>query len=100
MKALLKYYKKIYNHTEKLLKKVFGLNVWDSMLELNRLKGEIEKECGKPISEITCEDLYKNKISFDYCKYRTLDKILSVLSGATFLNSFCDEDMEAIANEK
>lgn len=100
MRALKRYYKKVYSHTNRLLKKVFGLGVRDSMLELNRIKKEIEKEIEKPISEITPEDLYKTKMTFDYCKYKTLDGILGVLSGATFLSSFCEEDMEEIANER
>ena len=99
MRALEKYYKKVYKCTNKLLKKVFGLNVEESMKELQKIRSEMEKVVKKPVGEITTEDLIKNKLSFQYCKYRTLDSILGVLSGATFLNSFCGEDMEEIANE-
>lgn len=99
MRALKRYYKKVYNCTNRLLKKVFGLNVNESMKELQKIRSEIEKIVEKPVGEITTEDLIKNKLSIQYCKYRTLDSILSVLSGATFLKSFCNEDMEEIANE-
>lgn len=99
MRALKRYYKKVYNCTNRLLKKVFGLNVNESMKELCKIKSEIEDSIKKPVGEITSEDLIKHKLSIQYCKYRTLDKVLSVLSGATFLKAFCDKDMEEIANE-
>lgn len=99
MRALKRYYKKVYNCTNRLLKKVLGLNVDESMRELCKIKSEIENSIKKPVGEITTDDLIKNKLSIQYCKYRTFNNILSVLSGATFLKSFCDEDMEEIANE-
>ena len=100
MKILERYYNKIFRHTRKLLRKVFGLNVAESMIELNRIKKEIEKESGKDISEITTEDLYKNKLSYDYCKYKTLDEILSVISKVSFLNSFYEKDVEELKKWK
>jgi hypothetical protein len=102
MKVLERYYKKIYSHTERLLKKVFGMSVIESMSDLNKTKCEIEKIIGKPISEITNEDLYENyrkNLSYKYSKYYTLNRILSVLSGASFLNSFCDEDIKRVKDE-
>ena len=99
MKVLEKYYKKIYNHTNKLLKKVFGLNVNEAIVESHKIKKDIEKAIKKPIAEITLNDLIENKLSHLYCKYRTLNNILKVISGASFLNSFCKEDMEEIINE-
>ena len=99
MRALRRYYKKIYNCANKLLKKVLGLNVEESMKELHKIRSEIESVIKKPVGEITTDELIKNKLSFQYCKYRTLENILGVLSGATFLNSFCNEEMEEIANE-
>ena len=96
MKILEKYYKKIYRHTDKLLKKIFGFGVEESRVELQKVKSEMEGKVKKPVGEITTEDLINNKLSFQYCKYRTLRNILSVLSGALFLNSFCDEDIEVI----
>lgn len=99
MRALKRYYKKVYNCTNRLLKKVFGLNVDNSMEELQKIRSEMEKIVKKPVGEITTEDLIKHKLFIQYCKYRTLDNILSVLSGATFLKLFCDKDMGEIANE-
>lgn len=96
MKELEKYYRKIYKHTEKLLQKVFGFDVVSSMKEFVELKKEIEKKTGKPISKTTSDDLIKNKMSYDYIKYQTLDKILSVLSGASFISSFCDDDIDLV----
>lgn len=96
MKVLERYYKKIYKYTNKLLRKVFNLNVVDSMKEVYNLKSEIEKEIKKRIEEITTEDLIEKKLSYKYCKYRTMNNILSVISGASFLNSFCDEDLEEV----
>lgn len=99
MKVLTRYYKKIYRYTNRLLKKVFGLNITSSMAESYRIKSEIEKEIGKPIEMITKEDLIEKKLSVQYCKYRTMENILSVVSGALFLDSFCKEDLEEIKNE-
>lgn len=99
MKILERYYKKIYKYTNKLLKKVFDLDVVTSMKEVHNLKSEIEKEIGKEIEKITKEDLIEKKLSYKYCKYRTMNNILSVISGASFLNSFCDEDLEEVKNE-
>lgn len=92
MKLLERYYKKIYKHSGKLLKKVFGLDVEESMAELYKIKHEIETKIEKPINEITNDDLIKNKLSNLYCKYKTL----YVLSGAAFISSFCDENIEEI----
>lgn len=99
MKALQRYYNKIYKHTNRLLKKVFGLNVEESMMELHNIKIFIEEKIEKPIEEITTEDLIKNKLSFQYCKYRTIDKILSVLSGAAFMSTYYDNDIKEITDE-
>ena len=99
MKILERYYKKIYKQTDKLLKKVFGFGVEQSQVELQRVKSEMEGKIKKPVGDITITDLIENKLSLQYCKYRTLSNILSVLSGALFLNSFCDEDIEVIRNE-
>lgn len=99
MKILERYYKKIYKYTNKLLKKIFNLDVVTSMKEVHNLKLEIEKEIGKEIEKITKEDLIEKKLSYKYCKYRTMNNILSVISGASFLNSFCDEDLEEVKNE-
>lgn len=96
MKILEKYYKKIYKHTNKLLKKIIGLDVTGAMAESYRLKKEIEKKCEKKFEKITVEDLIKNKLSYDYCKYKTLNNILAVISGAAFINSFCEKDVEEI----
>lgn len=100
MKDLERYYRKIYKCTNKLLQKVFGLDVEDSMVELNKSRKEIEEIIKKDIGKITTEDLIKNKLTFKYCKYRTLNNILSVISGASFLNAFCDEDIEVVKNER
>lgn len=99
MKILEKYYNKIYRHTNKLLKKIFNLNVEESMIELYNLKKEIQRKVEKPIEEITTEDLIKNKLSLQYCKYRTIDKILSVLSGVAFMSTYCDNDIKEITDE-
>ena len=32
------------------------------------------KKIEKPIEDITSEDLIKNKLSLQYCKYQTIDK--------------------------
>lgn len=99
MRILKRYYKKIYKYTDKLLKKVFGMNVIDSMRKTYDLKKSIEKKINKPIDEITADDLIKNKLSVDYCEYRTLNEILGVLSGASFLNIFREEELKEIENE-
>lgn len=99
MRILKRYYKKIYKYTDKLLKKVFDMNAIDSMSKTYELKKSIEKKIKKPIDEITTDDLIKYKISADYCEYRTLNEILGVLSGASFLNIFREEELKEIENE-
>lgn len=99
MKILEKYYNKIYRHTNKLLKKIFSLNVEESMIELYNLKKEIQGKIKKPIEDITTEDLIKNKLSLQYCEYRTIDKILSVLSGAAFMSTYYDNNIKEITDE-
>lgn len=99
MRILKRYYKKIYKYTDKLLKKVFGMNVINSMRKTYELKKSIEKKIKKPIDEITTDDLIKHKLSADYCEYRTLNEILGVLSGASFLNIFREEELKEIENE-
>lgn len=99
MKILEKYYKKIYMHTDKLLKKVFGTGVISSMRKNCELKRDIEKSIQKPIEEITLNDLTEKKLSAKYCEYKTLSEILRVLSGVAFLNSYRNEDIEEIKNE-
>lgn len=96
MKVLERYYEKIYKYTNKLLRKIFGLDVTDAMAESYRIKSEIEKKIKKPIEKITTEDLINHKLSYLYCKYRTLQNILSVISGAAFINSFCEDDVKEI----
>lgn len=96
MKVLERYYKKIYRYTNKLLKKLFGLNINDTMSESYRIKSEIEKKIKKPIEMITTDDLIIYKLSHQYCKYRTMNNILGIISGALFINSFCEDDIKEI----
>lgn len=99
MKVLERYYEKIYKYTNKLLRKIFGLDVTAAMGESYRIKSEIEKKIEKPIEMITTDDLINHKLSYNYCKYRTINKILEVISGAAFINSFCKDDIKEIKNE-
>ena len=48
----------------------------------------------KDISEITNEDLIKNKISCQYAKYRTTSKVLEVLEQACTIKNFSIEEFE------
>lgn len=99
MKILNKYYNKIYKYTNKLLRKIFELDVMTAMAESFRIKSEIEKKIEKPIEMITTDDLINYKLSYNYCKYKTINKILEVISGAAFINSFCEDDIKEIKNE-
>lgn len=99
MKVLERYYGKIYRHTEKLLKKVFGKNVIESMKRSCELRKEIESKIGKPIIEITLDDLVSKKVSCQYCEYRTLEEILGIISGASFLKAYRKEELKEIENE-
>jgi len=96
MGAIYRYYKKIYKCTDKLLLKLFGLNIEDSMVEMNKIKAEIESKIKKPIDDITMDDMIKNFLSHQYCKYRTMSKILNVLSGVVTLDTFYKEDIEEL----
>jgi hypothetical protein len=99
MKVLERYYEKIYKYTNKLLRKIFGLDVTAAMAESCRIKSEIEKKIEKPIEMITTEDLINHKLSYLYCKYKTISNILEVISGAAFVNSFCKDDVKEIKDE-
>jgi hypothetical protein len=99
MKVLERYYEKIYKYTNKLLRKIFGFDVTAAMAENYRIKSEIEKKIEKSIEMITTEDLINHKLSYLYCKYRTINKILEVISGAAFVNSFCKDDIKEIKDE-
>jgi hypothetical protein len=99
MKVLERYYEKIYKYTNKLLRKIFGLDVTAAMTESYRIKSEIEKKIEKPIEMITTDDLINYKLSYNYCKYKTINKILEVISGAAFINSFCEDDIKEIKDE-
>lgn len=99
MKIIEKYYRKIYKHTEKLLKKVLGLNVMESMVEFNSLKKKMKDLTGKEVEEINTIDLIENKLSFDYAKYCTLKSILDVISGVAFLSTFYTDEIEELKNE-
>lgn len=99
MKVLERYYEKIYKYTNKLLIKIFGLDVTTAMAENYRIKSEIEKKIEKSIEMITTEDLINHKLSHLYCKYKTISNILEVISGAAFINSFCKDDVKEIKNE-
>ena len=93
-KNLDKYYMKIYRETERLLKKMFGFGVHDGMVRLCELKKFMQSEIGHPIEDITMEDLIRCKLSVQYCEYRTLSKILEVLSGACFLKTFTADEIK------
>lgn len=99
MKVLERYYEKIYKYTNKLLKKLFGLDITSAMAESYKIKSEIEKKIEKPIDMITTDDLINYKLSYNYCKYRTINKILEVISGAAFVNLFCKDDIKEIKDE-
>ena len=99
MKVLERYYEKIYKYTNKLLRKIFVLVVTAAMVESYRIKSEIEKKIEKPIEMITTEDLINHKLSYLYCKYKTISNILEVISGAAFVNSFCKDDVKEIKDE-
>ena len=99
MKVLERYYEKIYKYTNKLLRKIFGLDVMAAMAESYRIKSEIEKKIEKPIEMITTKDLINHKLSYLYCKYKTISNILEVISGAAFVNLFCKDDVKEIKDE-
>lgn len=94
MRTLERYYNKIYRETDRLLKKMFGFGVQDGFKRQYEVRKEIESQTGKPIAETTVDDLIKYKLSVVYCEYRTLSKILEVLSGACFLKTFTADEIK------
>lgn len=73
--------------TEKLLKKMFGYRtVKDAITERKMLVVQLEKSCGKKITDFTMGDV--KKCPYDYSKYRTLDKILSIYLDLVSLDKF------------
>ena len=94
MKCADKYYYKIYKQTNKLTKKLFGLDVVDTLHLRFELKSSIQRMIKKDISEITNEDVIKNKISCQYAKYKTTSKILEVLEQACVFKNFLIEEFE------
>ena len=94
MKCVDKYFNKIYKQTNKLTKKLFGLNTIETFHLRFELKKFIQKLINKDISEITSEDIIKNKIGYQYAKYKTFSKILEVLEQACMLKIFSIEEFE------
>lgn len=100
MRNLDKYYQKIYKETDRLLKRMFGLDVHEGMKKTYELKKDIEVKINKPICDITKDDLVEFRLSIQYCEYRTLSKILEVLSGACFLKTFTDDEIRSVWYER
>ena len=94
MKCADKYYYKIYKQTNKLTKKLFGLDIIGTLHLRYELKSSIQKVINKDISEITNEDIIKNKIGCQYAKYRTVSKVLEVLEQACAFKNFSIEEFE------
>lgn len=88
MKIIDRYYLKIYNQTNKISKKLFGVKVPGALHLRFELKKELEKITKKPVNEITDEDIWKNKIGYKMAKYRTLCKVLEILESACTLKTF------------
>lgn len=94
MKIADKYYEKIYKQTEKLTKKLFKQDITGCMAMKFQLKQEIEDTIDGSIAGITVEDIYKNKLGYNYAKYRTLSKILEILESACTFKTFTIEELE------
>lgn len=105
MKLTDKYYKKVYKETSKLTKKLFGKDIVDCLVERYSLKTVFEKMEGKPINEITGQDIQSrrniliaenkpNDLLFRWAKYKTLCKILEVIETADTLKTFTIQGYE------
>lgn len=96
MKIVNKYYTKVEKLTNKLIKKMFGCeSIQDALVMQRELKIEIETRIKKPIEEITNDDFIKNNmLSYDYAKYKTISKILDIISGVIILDKFVADDYE------
>ena len=95
MKIVNKYYMKIEKLTNKLIKRMFGCKtIQDAFILQRKLKVGIEARIKKQISEITNDDIIKNKLSYDYAKYRTISKILEIVSEVVVLDKFIADDYE------
>lgn len=96
MKIVSKYYNKIEKLTNKLIKKMFSCeSIQDALVMQRKLRIEIETRIKKPIEEITNDDFIKNSIlSYDYARYRTISKILDIISQVVVLDKFIADDYE------
>lgn len=94
MRLIDKYYDKLYKQTLKVTKKLFGRDITESLVLRNSLKNEIQDSLKKPMSEITYDEIAKNKLCYQYAKYKTLSKILEVLEEACLLKTFIIEEFE------
>lgn len=96
MKIVSKYYNKIEKITNKLIKKMFGCkSISDAFIMQRELRIKIEEIIKKPIDEITNEDFIKNGfLAYNYAKYRTISKILQIISEVVVLDKFVVDDYE------
>lgn len=94
MKAVDRYYYKVYKQTEKITRKLFGCDVTSALALRYQIKSDIEKKISKKIDDITTEDIISNHISCDYAKYRTLLRLLETLESACVFKTFTIEEFE------
>lgn len=83
-----KYCRKIEKKTLKLIFKMFRYkNIEEAIKEENKLEMELEKSTHKEISLIEFSDIkHSSYLMLNYCKYKTLDEIISVYLNLKKLN--------------
>lgn len=105
MKIVDKYYEKVYKQTAKMTKKLFGKDITECLIERCELKKYFERMEGKPINEITGQDIQSirniliaenkpNDLLFKWAKYKTLCKILEIIETTNTLKTFTIEEYE------
>lgn len=91
MKSINNYCGAARKKTERLLKKVFGCgSIRKALKERKSLETSLEFFTGKKIDSFTVEDVKSYR--YQYARYKTLDKILSVYFDLVVLDKFiCKE---------
>lgn len=94
MKIVDRYYERLHKQTAKMTKKLFGEDIAGCLALRYEVRKHLENTVGKTVEEITYEDICKNKLCYEYAKYKTLSKILEVVETACTLKTFTIEEYE------
>lgn len=93
MKVVDRYCNGVRKKTERLLKKMFGYNsIKVALNERASLQIFLQSNLNKRIEEFTVQDV--KKFPYEYAKWRTLDRIISIYLDLVSLDKFIVKELE------